>query len=176
MDSADGTSVGHTVVSYQGPYLDSNGVPNLKRTSGNGVTMEIGFEPLDKRPLRVVSKKPDGSVIANTELSYDAKGNITRIEDKINPARTQSFTLDNLGRVTQGTGKYGTQNYSFSVNGNSNSKRRIYIRLYRRKSRKCSNDRDKPKHWDVELRIRCEWEYDFEKRRCAPLRQLWQTG
>ncbi|WP_428841896.1 RHS repeat-associated core domain-containing protein [Leptospira santarosai] len=118
MDTADGTSSGHTVVSYQGPYLDSNGVPNLKRTSGNGVTMEIGFEPLDKKPLRVVSKKPDGSVIANTELSYDAKGNITRIEDKINPARTQNFTLDNLGRVTQGTGKYGTQNYSFSSNGN----------------------------------------------------------
>ncbi|WP_441006932.1 RHS repeat-associated core domain-containing protein [Leptospira santarosai] len=118
MDTADGTSSGHTVVSYQGPYLDSNGVPNLKRTSGNGVTMEIGFEPLDKRPLRVVSKKQDGSVIANTELSYDAKGNITRIEDKLNPARTQNFTLDNLGRVTQGTGKYGTQNYSFSANGN----------------------------------------------------------
>nr|WP_254865716.1 RHS repeat-associated core domain-containing protein [Leptospira santarosai] len=118
MDTADGTSVGHTVVSYQGPYLDSNGVPSLRRTSGNGVTMEIGFEPLDKRPLRVVSKKPDGSVIANTELSYDAKGNITRIEDKINPNRTQNFTLDNLGRVTQGTGKYGTQNYSFSANGN----------------------------------------------------------
>ncbi|WP_367946791.1 RHS repeat-associated core domain-containing protein [Leptospira santarosai] len=118
MDTADGTSSGHTVVSYQGPYLDSNGVPSLKRTSGNGVTMEIGFEPLDKRPLRVVSKKPDGSVIGNTELSYDAKGNITRIEDKINPNRTQNFTLDNLGRVTQGTGKYGTQNYSFSTNGN----------------------------------------------------------
>nr|WP_254844253.1 RHS repeat domain-containing protein [Leptospira santarosai] len=118
MDTADGTSSGHTVVSYQGPYLDSNGVPSLKRTSGNGVTMEIGFEPLDKRPLRVVSKKPDGSVIGNTELSYDAKGNITRIEDKINPNRTQNFTLDNLGRVTQGTGKYGTQNYSFSANGN----------------------------------------------------------
>nr|WP_233431749.1 RHS repeat-associated core domain-containing protein [Leptospira santarosai] len=118
MDTADGTSAGHTVVSYQGPYLDSNGVPSLRRTSGNGVTMEIGFEPLDKRPLRVVSKKPDGTVIANTELSYDAKGNITRIEDKLNPARTQNFTLDNLGRVTQGTGKYGTQNYSFSANGN----------------------------------------------------------
>ncbi|WP_043992050.1 hypothetical protein, partial [Leptospira santarosai] len=27
MDTADGTSSGHTVVSYQGPYLDSNGVP-----------------------------------------------------------------------------------------------------------------------------------------------------
>ncbi|MDO6395342.1 RHS repeat-associated core domain-containing protein [Leptospira santarosai] len=118
MDTADGTSTGHTVVSYQGPYLDSNGVPSLRRTSGNGVTMEIGFEPLDKRPLRVVSKKPDGTVIGNTELSYDAKGNITRIEDKLNPARTQNFTLDNLGRVTQGTGKYGTQNYSFSANGN----------------------------------------------------------
>nr|WP_082279092.1 RHS repeat-associated core domain-containing protein [Leptospira interrogans] len=118
MDTADGTSTGHTVVSYQGPYLDSNGVPSLRRTSGNGVTMEIGFEPLDKRPLSIVSKKPDGSVIGNTEFTYDSKGYITKIEDKLNPNRTQNFTLDNLGRVTQATGKYGTQNYTFSANGN----------------------------------------------------------
>ncbi|EMN83969.1 RHS repeat-associated core domain protein [Leptospira interrogans serovar Grippotyphosa str. UI 12769] len=118
MDTADGTSTGHTVVSYQGPYLDSNGVPSLRRTSGNGVTMEIGFEPLDKKPLSIVSKKPDGSVIGNTELTYDSKGYITKIEDKLNPNRTQNFTLDNLGRMTQATGKYGTQNYTFSANGN----------------------------------------------------------
>nr|WP_231384501.1 RHS repeat-associated core domain-containing protein [Leptospira alstonii] len=118
MDSADGTSIGHTVVSYQGPYLDSNGVPSVRRTTGNGVTMEIGFEPLDKKPLSVVSKKPDGSIIGNTELTYDSKGNITKIEDKLNPTRTQNFTLDNLGRVTQATGKYGTQDFTFSANGN----------------------------------------------------------
>ncbi|EKR25060.1 RHS repeat-associated core domain protein [Leptospira interrogans serovar Bataviae str. L1111] len=80
--------------------------------------MEIGFESLDKRPLSIVSKKPDGSVIGNTELTYDSKGYITKIEDKLNPNRTQNFTLDNLGRVTQATGKYGTQNYTFSANGN----------------------------------------------------------
>ncbi|WP_078131981.1 SpvB/TcaC N-terminal domain-containing protein, partial [Leptospira alexanderi] len=118
MDSADGTSIGHTVVSYQGPYLDTNGNPSVRRTTGNGVTMEIGFEPLDKKPLTILSKKPDGSVIGNTELTYDSKGNITRIEDKLNPTRTQNFTLDNLGRVTQATGKYGTQNFGFSANGN----------------------------------------------------------
>ncbi|WP_078129808.1 SpvB/TcaC N-terminal domain-containing protein, partial [Leptospira alexanderi] len=118
MDSADGTSIGHTVVSYQGPYLNADGVPSVKRVTGNGVTMEIGFEPLDKKPVTILSKKPDGSVIGNTELSYDSKGNITRIEDKLNPTRTQNFTLDNLGRVTQATGKYGTQNFNFSANGN----------------------------------------------------------
>ncbi|TGM04820.1 hypothetical protein EHQ76_07165 [Leptospira barantonii] len=118
MDSADGTSVGHTVVSYVGPYLNSSGVPSLRRTTGNGVAMEIGFEPLEKRPLSILSTKPDGSVIGNTEYTYDGKGNITKIEDKLNPTRTQNYTLDNLGRVTQATGKYGTQNYSYSANGN----------------------------------------------------------
>ncbi|WP_061235395.1 RHS repeat-associated core domain-containing protein [Leptospira weilii] len=118
MDSADGTSVGHTVVSYQGPYLNADGVPSLRRVTGNGVTMEIAYEPIEQRPLGIVSKKPDGTVIGNAEYSYDAKGNITRIEDKLNPTRTQNFTLDNLGRVTQATGKYGTQNYSYSANGN----------------------------------------------------------
>ncbi|PJZ27874.1 RHS repeat-associated core domain-containing protein [Leptospira kmetyi] len=118
MDSADGTSVGHTVVSYAGPYLNASGVPSLRRTTGNGVVMEIGFEPLEKRPLSIVSTKPDGSIIGNTEYTYDGKGNITKIEDKLNPGRTQNYTLDNLGRVTQATGKYGTQNYSYSANGN----------------------------------------------------------
>uniref|UniRef100_UPI003872AFCA RHS repeat-associated core domain-containing protein n=1 Tax=Leptospira sanjuanensis TaxID=2879643 RepID=UPI003872AFCA len=118
MDSADGTSVGHTVVSYQGPYLNANGVPSVRRVSGNGVTMEIGFEPVEKLPVSILSTKPDGSVIANTELTYDAKNNLTKIDDKLNPSRTQNFTLDNLNRVTQATGKYGTQNYNFAANGN----------------------------------------------------------
>ncbi|WP_229267133.1 RHS repeat-associated core domain-containing protein [Leptospira sp. mild_001] len=68
--------------------------------------------------MSIVSKKPDGSVIGNTEFTYDSKGYITKIEDKLNPNRTQNFTLDNLGRMTQATGKYGTQNYTFSANGN----------------------------------------------------------
>ncbi|EMF43352.1 RHS repeat-associated core domain protein [Leptospira interrogans serovar Lora str. TE 1992] len=68
--------------------------------------------------MSILSKKPDGSVIGNTELTYDSKGYITKIEDKLNPNRTQNFTLDNLGRMTQATGKYGTQNYTFSANGN----------------------------------------------------------
>ncbi|MBW0434984.1 VCBS repeat-containing protein [Leptospira yasudae] len=118
IDSADGTSVGHTVVSYAGPYINASGVPSLRRTTGNGVVMEIGFEPLEKRPLSIVSTKPDGSIIGNTEYTYDGKGNITKIEDRLNPTRTQNYTLDNLGRVTQATGKYGAQNYSYSANGN----------------------------------------------------------
>ncbi|MCG6167536.1 RHS repeat-associated core domain-containing protein [Leptospira sanjuanensis] len=122
MDSADGTSVGHTVVSYQGPYLNANGVPSVRRVSGNGVTMEIGFEPLEKLPVSILSTKPDGSVIANSELTYDAKNNLTKIDDRLNPSRTQNFTLDNLNRVTQATGKYGTQNYNFATNGNLTQK------------------------------------------------------
>ncbi|WP_061236523.1 RHS repeat-associated core domain-containing protein [Leptospira santarosai] len=122
MDSADGTSVGHTVVSYQGPYMNASGVPSVRRVSGNGVTMEIGFEPLEKLPVSIQSTKPDGSVIANTELTYDAKNNLTKIDDKLNPSRTQNFTLDNLNRVTQATGKYGTQNYNFSASGNLTQK------------------------------------------------------
>ncbi|EMN91998.1 hypothetical protein BUQ74_16770 [Leptospira weilii serovar Heyan] len=118
MDNADGTSVGHTIVSYQGPYLNADGVLSLRRTTGNGVTMEIGFEPLDKKPLTILSKKPDGNVIGNAEYTYDAKGHITKIEDKLNPMRTQNFTLDNLGRVVQAIGKYGIQDYVFSTNGN----------------------------------------------------------
>ncbi len=105
-------------MSYQGPYLDTNGNPSIKRVTGNGVTMEIAYEPIERKPIAIVTKKPDGSVIGNTEYTYDGKRNITKIDDKLNPGRTQNFTLDNLSRVTSATGKYGTQNYSYSANGN----------------------------------------------------------
>ncbi|RHX90289.1 hypothetical protein DLM76_20725 [Leptospira yasudae] len=118
MDSADGTSVGHTVVRYEGPALNGNGEPIVRRVTGNGVTMEIAFEPTDQKPLALTTRKPDGSVIGNVEYTYDGKGQLTRIEDRLNPTRSQNFTLDNLGRVTQATGKYGTQSYSYSANGN----------------------------------------------------------
>ncbi|MCG6167546.1 hypothetical protein LFX25_06890 [Leptospira sp. FAT2] len=91
MDSADGTSVGHTVVSYQGPYLNANGVPSVRRVSGNGVTMEIGFEPVEKLPVSILSTKPDGSVIANAELTYDAKNNVTKIDCQSNTITTQQI-------------------------------------------------------------------------------------
>lgn len=118
MDSADGTSVGHTVVSYQGPYINADGLPAVKRVTGNGVTMELAYEPIDQKPKEIITKKPDGSVIGNKVYTYDAKGNFTKIEDKLNPGRTQTYTLDNLNRVAQAVGKYGTQNYSYSTNGN----------------------------------------------------------
>ncbi|TGM05941.1 hypothetical protein EHQ76_06635 [Leptospira barantonii] len=118
MDSADGTSVGHSVVSYQGPYLNGSGVPSVKRQTGNGVSMEIGFEPIDKLPIGILTRKPDGTVITNQDLFYDAKKNLITINDNLNPSRTQNFTVDNLNRVIQANGKYGTQNFNFLANGN----------------------------------------------------------
>ncbi|PJZ29480.1 RHS repeat-associated core domain-containing protein [Leptospira kmetyi] len=118
MDSADGTSVGHTVVSYEGPYLNADGLPTLKRVSGNGVSMEVVYEPIDQKPKETLTKKPDGSLIGNKVYTYDSKGNFTKIEDRLNPGRTQTYTLDSINRVTQAVGKYGTQNYSYSANGN----------------------------------------------------------
>nr|WP_230489832.1 hypothetical protein [Leptospira noguchii] len=51
----------------------------------------------------------------------------------------------------------------------------MYFRLHRWKSRKCCYNCHKPEHGDVKLRIRCEWEYGFEKRGCITLRQLRQV-
>ncbi|MBM9500719.1 hypothetical protein JWG44_10725 [Leptospira sp. 201903071] len=118
MDSADGTSVGHSVVRYEGPTLNGNGDPVVRRVTGNGVTMEIAFEPTEQKPLALTTRKPDGTMIGNVEYSYDGKGQLTRIEDKLNPSRSQNFTLDNFGRVTHATGKYGSHVYSYSANGN----------------------------------------------------------
>ncbi|MCG6162115.1 hypothetical protein LFX13_17845, partial [Leptospira bandrabouensis] len=48
--------------------------------------------------------------------------NVKKIDNKLNPSRTHILTLDKLNRVTQATGKYGTQNYNFATNGNLTQK------------------------------------------------------
>ncbi|TGK20300.1 hypothetical protein EHO61_05300 [Leptospira fluminis] len=116
MDSADGTSTGYTVVSYQGPILGSAN-PIVRRTTGNGVTMDISFEPIHLRPMSIVTKKSDGTTLGNVNYAYDSIGNIASITDNVTPQRNESFSYDSWNRLVQATGIYGTQNYSYTDGG-----------------------------------------------------------
>lgn len=53
-----------------------------------------------------------------TSFTYDLAGNITGIADAVNGNRSQTLQYDLLGRVTQGTGFYGNDNYSYDAVGN----------------------------------------------------------
>jgi RHS repeat-associated protein len=54
------------------------------------------------------------------DLSYtrDNVGNITAIIDNLDPAKSKTYTYDNLYRLTQATGPWGTISYSYDPVGN----------------------------------------------------------
>ncbi|MDX1959247.1 MAG: SpvB/TcaC N-terminal domain-containing protein, partial [Leptospiraceae bacterium] len=117
MDSADGRSSGNTVVSYEGPIVEGTKY-YINRKTGNNVVTKIGYDPVKKRPQSIETKLAQGSLEQHLSYSYDEKGNITDIQDVIAPARTQSFEYDNDNRLTKAIGKYGTEDYVYSPNGN----------------------------------------------------------
>ncbi|MBM9499018.1 VCBS repeat-containing protein [Leptospira sp. 201903071] len=103
------------LVQYNGPLVDTNGV-RIERMLGNGVNTSIQFDPAKKRPLGLITKK-DNEVYENVSYEYDLRGNFTKIEDKIVPGRSQTFTYDSLNRMTQAIGKYGTEDYQYNDSG-----------------------------------------------------------
>ncbi|XMO24070.1 RHS repeat-associated core domain-containing protein [Leptospira sp. 'Mane'] len=121
MDSHDGNSLNHTVVSYEGPKRDGNGY-YIERKTGNGILTKIEFDPLRGRPLSYQTRLKDNTLEQSVNMSYDAKGNIASIQDQMNESRNQSFEYDNLNRVTKAMGKYGEEGYTYQRNGNLTKK------------------------------------------------------
>ncbi|WP_165782268.1 RHS repeat-associated core domain-containing protein [Leptospira brenneri] len=117
MDSHDGNSLNHTVVSYEGPKVEDNKY-YIERKTGNGIKTKIGYDPLRMRPQSLVTYLKDSSVEQSMKYEYDKRGNISAITDLINESRNQSFEYDHLNRVTKAIGKYGEENYNYHRNGN----------------------------------------------------------
>jgi RHS repeat-associated protein len=59
-----------------------------------------------------------GTAIQNLVYGYNLADNVTGITDNLAPARNQSFTLDNLQRLTAATGAYGAITYSYDAADN----------------------------------------------------------
>ncbi|AGS80659.1 RHS repeat-associated core domain protein [Leptospira phage vb_LkmZ_Bejolso9-LE1] len=116
MDSSDGSSAGHSVVNYAGPLLEG-GKFKVLRSVGNGVQTDIFFDPVFRRPTEIISKL-DTDIYESLKYEYDLAENITKIEDLRNPGRTQQFQYDQFKRVTNSTGKYGSEDYQYSDAGN----------------------------------------------------------
>lgn len=118
MDTADGSSTGYPVVTYSEPYVDSQGNPAVKKTSGNGVETIVSYDPLYRRATNIVTTTASAAVAESWSYGYDASGNISSIQDNVTPTRNQVFEYDQWSRLTKATGKYGTENYSYSDSGN----------------------------------------------------------
>ncbi|XDD44718.1 RHS repeat-associated core domain-containing protein (plasmid) [Leptospira sp. WS60.C2] len=117
MDSHDGNSLNHTVVSYEGPKIE-NDKYFIERKTGNGIVTKIGYDPLRMRPQSLVTYLKDKSVEQSIKYDYDKRGNISAITDLMNESRNQRFEYDHLNRVTKALGKYGEENYNYHKNGN----------------------------------------------------------
>ncbi|TGL65959.1 RHS repeat-associated core domain-containing protein [Leptospira sarikeiensis] len=119
MDVPDQDSYGFPIVEYIGPSIDeTSGEIQVVRKTGNGVETKINIDPIRVRAKEYVTTLPNGTAAESVSFSYDEKGNIISIVDRNRPDRTQSFTFDTYNRLIQATGKYGTEDYSFSPNGN----------------------------------------------------------
>jgi len=103
-------------------YNDMEGQPaNL--FYGNGLLRQLSYD-LDGRLLNIPTYNPANNVpVQNLSLVYDLADNLTKINDWMDNARTQDFTYDILYRLLgASSGKYGSLQYSYDVNGNRVSK------------------------------------------------------
>ncbi|WP_196219364.1 RHS repeat-associated core domain-containing protein [Leptospira santarosai] len=116
MDAPDGSSSGQLVVNYVGPLAEGAKF-KVQRTVGNGVQTNIYFDPILQKPTEIVTGI-DADVYESLTYDYDLAGNITKIDDRRNPSRTQTFQYDAFNRITNATGKYGTEDYQYSDGGN----------------------------------------------------------
>jgi RHS repeat-associated protein len=100
--------------------LDGNGAfkNSVRRVTGNGVDTSISYNPANMRPMAVESRDKNNTLLEQNEYTYDTNGNITKINDKFDTAKSQTFEYDRLNRLTKGKGVYGEQNFSYDPAGN----------------------------------------------------------
>ncbi len=85
--------------------------PIKSLTYGNGITKSVTYD--QDYQLTDLS-----SLVLSRNISYDTLGNISAISDSLDVANDQSFDYDELSRLNQATGQYGTINYGYDEVGN----------------------------------------------------------
>jgi len=93
-------------------YLPFGSVESV--TLGNGLQVSYSYDE-DYRLTRILTGSPTAQDLS---LTYDPAGNITSIFDAVNSNRSQTLQYDLLGRVVQGSGLYGNDNYTYDAVGN----------------------------------------------------------
>jgi len=86
-------------------------------TYANGAKTNYDYSPQTLRLQNLSTVDSQQSTVQNLSYQFDNVGNITSILDSVKTA-TQSFVYDDLNRLTQATGAYGTRNYSYDSIGN----------------------------------------------------------
>ncbi|MEV0382548.1 SpvB/TcaC N-terminal domain-containing protein [Nonomuraea sp. NPDC050643] len=114
--SASGSKKGSTYSYLKRMDYDKFG-QRVTMELGNGVRTTFAYDAEERRLATLKSAQPGGHVIQNLGYRYDAVGNITRLHNdvdlpghddhsRLNGPTTQTYTYDNLYRLTAATGAY----------------------------------------------------------------------
>jgi len=93
--------------------------PVTSYTYGNGLSASYSYD----QDYRLTSQATAN--ILENNYSYDAVNNITDITDGVEAANDQSFAYDNLDRLSNEAGGYGTRDYQYDALGNRSQRIRI---------------------------------------------------
>ncbi len=84
---------------------------------GNGVTTAYTYDPVSFRLKRIYTANTAAKKLQDLTYEYDAAGQIKKITDVVNTG-TQTFKYDDLNRLIQAVGAYGTKTYAYDQIGN----------------------------------------------------------
>ncbi|MEW5744707.1 MAG: FG-GAP-like repeat-containing protein [Nitrospirota bacterium] len=102
-------------------YTDFNALGQAANTTyANGVTTVQQYYADNNRLYSITTNSPVAGGLQNVSYEYDSAGNIGKINDLIDPNRTQTFTYDHLNRLTMAESvSYGsTLTYTYNEIGN----------------------------------------------------------
>jgi len=92
-------------------------------TYGNGVTTAYQYYPTNNRLMDITTLDSASKKLLGLTYYYSDGGNVKAIADNIDYTRSQTFTYDDINRLTLAQSmSYGTQSYSYDEIGNILSK------------------------------------------------------
>ncbi len=93
---------------------------------GNGVVSDYTYNLQTLRLERLLTQNQAQVTLQDFTYEFDNAGNVQSITDAVN-TNTQSFLYDDLDRLTQATGNYGTHIFEYNAIGNMTRKHNAYL-------------------------------------------------
>lgn len=94
-----------------------------KITYGNGTATTYSYNPNNLLLNNLITADSSGAKkIQDLVYEFDKAGNINKITDNLDSSRSENYQYDNLSRLIQAKGNYGTINYSYDTIGNLTAK------------------------------------------------------
>ena len=94
--------------------------PLASATFGNGVSLTRLYDQ-DYR-LTNIDSASGSTAIQNLTYGYDTASNITSISDAVTTGRSQTFSYDDLNRLTSASGVYGSLSFTYDGVGNRSTR------------------------------------------------------